>query len=180
VNEQILDATCGGRSIWHPENKEREDVLYIDRREEEPGFHGQEGRNYAVQPDEIQDFRDLPYEDESFKLVVFDPPHVVKENGMEGLAGHVEKKYGALHAETWQYDIEKGFEELFRVLETGGTLVFKFADNAVDFKEVLDLAPVDPLFGTMTKKSSKCENRWFVFYKSADLREKNAEERGKE
>jgi len=170
TSEDILDATCGGRSIWHQNNKDRDDTLYIDKRKEEPGFHGQEGRTYGIQPDELEDFRNLPYDDQSFKLVVFDPPHIVKDNGMESLSGHVEKKYGALHAETWQHDIRKGFEELFRVLETGGTLVFKFADNAVDFKEVLDLAPVDPLLGTMTKKSSSCENRWFVFQKTEEVR----------
>lgn len=169
MNKTILDATCGGRSIWHPSNKDREDTLYIDKRKEEPGFHGQDGRNYGVHPDELQDFRDLPYEDESFKLVIFDPPHIVKENGMDSLSGIIEKKYGALHAETWQHDLTKGFQELFRVLETGGTLVFKFADNAVDFKEVLELAPVDPLLGTMTKKTSKCENRWFVFQKTEEV-----------
>lgn len=163
--EQILDATCGGRSIWHPENKEREDTLYIDRREEEPGFHGQEGRTYAVEPDEVQDFRDLPYPDESFNLVVFDPPHEVRDDGMEQLSGIILKKYGALHAETWQEDLRAGFTELCRVLRPGGTLVFKFADRGVDFEEVLSLAPVDPLLGTMTKKTSRCENRWFVFYK---------------
>ncbi len=165
MNEEILDSTCGGRSIWHPNNKEREDTLYIDKREEEPGFTGQEGRTYGVQPDEIEDFRNLPYEDNSFNLVVFDPPHMIRENGMEGLTGYVTKSYGALHAETWQHDLKKGFEELWRVLDEGGTLVFKFADNDIDFKEVLDLAPTDPLFGTRTKKNSKVENRWFVFYK---------------
>lgn len=165
VEEEILDATCGGRSIWLPGNKQNENTLYIDNREREPGFHGQEGRTYAVQPDEIQDFRDLPYEDEVFNLVVFDPPHVLREDGMEQLSGHVIKKYGALRAETWQSDLEAGFEELWRVLNPGGTLVFKFADNDVDFRDVLELAPCQPLFGTTTKKTSKCENRWFVFYK---------------
>lgn len=167
MDKNILDATCGGRSIWHPSNKEREDTLYIDKREEESGFTGQEGRTYGVQPDEIQDFRDLPYEDNSFNLIVFDPPHIVKNNGMEKLTGYVTKSYGALHAETWQNDLRKGFEELWRVLKPGGTLVFKFANNDIDFKEVLDLAPVNPLFGTTTKKNSKVENRWFVFYKEA-------------
>jgi SAM-dependent methyltransferase len=165
--ERILDATCGGRSIWLPGQKQHENALYIDKREEPPGFTGQEGRTFSVEPDEVQDFRDLPYGSESFDLVVFDPPHMTREDGMEQLTGYVEKSYGALRAETWQSDLRQGFEELWRVLEVGGVLVFKFADNDVDFRDVLELAPEDPLFGTTTKKNSKVENRWFVFYKEA-------------
>jgi len=33
--QEILDATCGGRSSWHPENKDRDDTLYIDKREDD-------------------------------------------------------------------------------------------------------------------------------------------------
>jgi len=162
---EILDATCGGRSIWLPDQKENDRTLFIDKREREPGFTGQEGRTYSVEPDEVQDFRDLPYGDEAFSLVVFDPPHLMRDDGMEQLTGYITKSYGALHAETWQSDLRAGFEELWRVLEPSGTLVFKFADNAVDFSKVLELAPRSPLFGTTTKKNSKCENRWFVFHK---------------
>jgi len=164
-DELILDATCGGRTIWHRENKHRDDTLYIDRREEPPGFHGQDGRTYGVDPDETQDFRDLPYDDESFNVVVFDPPHVIKDGGMEALAGHVQKKYGALEAETWQSDLRDGFEELWRVLAPGGSLAFKFADNAAEWDEILALAPTEPLFGTTYKQRTGVETRWFLFYK---------------
>jgi SAM-dependent methyltransferase len=169
VPEEVLDATCGGRSIWLPGHKDDDATLYIDKRDEPPGFHGQDGRTYGIDPDEQEDFRDLPYDDRDFNLVVFDPPHVLREDGMAQLSGHVIKKYGALRAETWQADLKAGFEELWRVLAPGGVLVFKFADNDVDFRDVLELAPVDPLFGTTTKKNSTVENRWFVFYKRGDL-----------
>lgn len=165
TKEDILDATCGGRSIWLPGNKRNENTLYIDNREREPGFTGHEGRTYGVEPDEVQDFRDLSYNDEEFSLIVFDPPHIVRPDGMKKLTGHVSRTYGALHAETWQSDLRSGFEELWRVLKPDGTLVFKFGDTDVDFQYVLDLAPMDPLFGTTTKKTSTTETRWFVFHK---------------
>lgn len=164
VPEEVLDATCGGRTIWHPANKDHDNTLYIDRRREPTGFHGQEGRTYGVDPDEVQDYRDLPYADGSFNLVVFDPPHEVRPDGMNGLTGYQVKKYGALHAETWQADLRAGFEELWRVLRPGGTLVFKFNNISLDFKQVLGVLPQDPLFGTTSKKNST-ETRWFVFYK---------------
>jgi len=168
-SEQILDATCGGRSIWHPENKDRDDTLYIDKRVEDGGFIDADydmDRNpgYEINPDAQADFRDLPHSDDEFNLVVFDPPHAIRSDGMETLRGITTKKWGALRAETWQEDLRDGFAELWRVLSPGGTLVFKFNDESAEFEEVLELAPSDPLFGTSVFDGS-VETRWFVFYK---------------
>jgi hypothetical protein len=167
VEKRILDATCGGRTIWTPENKDREDTLYIDERKKEDGFAGQEGRNYGIHPDELADFTDLDYPDESFKLVVFDPPHVIKEGGEP--AGYVEKNYGVLDEENWKETIAEGFRELWRVLESEGVLVFKFADNDAYWSHVTELFPVEPLFGTTTKQRSNMETRWFVFFKAKNF-----------
>ena len=99
-SEHILDATCGGRSIWLPANKDREDTLYIDSRQAEQGFVDDavpeplrpNNPNYSVDPNDVQDFRDLPHPDESFNLVVFDPPHIIRSDGMETLTGVMTKK----------------------------------------------------------------------------------------
>jgi SAM-dependent methyltransferase len=166
--KEILDATCGGRSIWHPENKNRDDTLYIDKRKDDNPLKreefGYKPRNYSIEPDAVEDYRDLPYEDESFNLIVFDPPHIIRNDGMKSLNGVSDRKWGNLHAETWQEDLRAGFKELFRVLSSGGTLVLKFADVSAEFDEVLSLTEHDPLFGTSVKDHNT-ETRWFVFYK---------------
>lgn len=170
----ILDATCGGRSIWLDEHQDRSDTVYADTREESAGFvdfalpesHRPNNPNYEVAPDIVTDYRTLPFADESFSLVVFDPPHIIRNDGMQTLTGIMTKKYGSLNAETWQSDLRRGFVELFRVLKPNGTLVFKFSDESTDFETVLNLSPYPPLFGTLIKgTSSSVQTRWFVFRK---------------
>lgn len=82
TDKKILDVTCGGRSIWF--NKNHPLALYCDRREEEweKEFGTQKStRHIKVHPDMLCDFRQLPFEDNTFNLVVFDPPHIVSKNG---------------------------------------------------------------------------------------------------
>ena len=52
-------------------------------------------------PDVVGDFRDMPFEDETFRLVVFDPPHLLHAGDDSWLA----KKYGVLNESTWREDI---------------------------------------------------------------------------
>lgn len=162
---KILDATCGSRSIWLEEHKQNENTVYVDRREQESGFD-YEGDPFDVSPNLLADNRRLPFQSDTFDLAVFDPPHVLRENGMRQLKGVMTKKYGALRAQTWQDDLNRAVCELFRVLTDAGTLIFKFADVQTDWRDVLDSLPVDPLLGTLTSKTSNHETRWFTLHAS--------------
>lgn len=84
----ILDACCGSRMCWF--DKENPLALFADIRDEE--YILCDGRNLKVHPDIVSDFIDMPFLDKSFKLVVFNPPHLLKVGKNSWLA----KKYGKL------------------------------------------------------------------------------------
>ena len=67
--KKILDATCGGRSIWF--NKQHPATVYMDKRQEfETLFwrskDGMSERRLTVDPDVVADFTKMPFDDESF------------------------------------------------------------------------------------------------------------------
>jgi hypothetical protein len=151
----ILDACCGGRMFWF--NKSHPNALYIDIRNEDNTLI--KGRpEFSVEPDEIVDFRDMPYKDNSFKLVVFDPPHLKTLGKTSWMA----KKYGIL-GKDWREDIKKGFDECMRVLDLHGTLVFKWNESEVKLKELLEAISTEPLFGHTSGRQSK--TIWMCFIK---------------
>lgn len=156
MNEKlILDACCGGRHFWF--DKQNPNALFMDIRQVEAGAISVQP-NWSVQPDVIGDYRNMDFEDESFRLVVWDIPHKLKPD-----KGLITMKYGAL-GETWREDITKGFKEIWRVLKDEGVLVFKYADLDISVKEMLSLFDVQPLFGTVTKKGVN-NTYWFCFMK---------------
>ncbi|MEE8670448.1 MAG: SAM-dependent methyltransferase [Heyndrickxia coagulans] len=149
--QRILDACCGSKMFWF--DKENEDVLYMDNRQLNDVLC--DGRTLNINPDVIADFRDMPFADESFYLVVFDPPHLIHA----GVDSWLAKKYGLLD-ELWQFDIKQGFEECMRVLKSNGTLIFKWNEDQVPLKEVLQAINYRPLFGNKRSKT-----HWLVFMK---------------
>jgi 23S rRNA G2069 N7-methylase RlmK/C1962 C5-methylase RlmI len=149
--QRILDATCGSRMIWF--DKQNPDVLYMDNRELTDILC--DGRVLNVKPDVIADFRDMPFENNTFYLVVFDPPHLKYAGETSWLA----KKYGVL-SDNWQEDIRQGFIECMRVLKPNGTLIFKWNEEQVSLKEVLKAIGQKPLFGNRRSKT-----HWLVFMK---------------
>lgn len=153
VKPQILDACCGGRHWWW--DKAHPLAVYMDSRVEPKGCVDVRP-NFEVWPDVVGDFRAMPFFDESFQLVLFDPPHNVRDE----VAGYIGTKYGALPAATEQDDLRRGFEECWRVLAPGGTLVFKWAGA---FARVEPHFPDTPIVGTRSPRGG--QTRWFIFYK---------------
>ena len=151
----ILDVCCGSRMFWF--DKSNPAVLFCDIRKEDHILC--DGRKLNIDPDVIADFRDLPFADCQFKMVVFDPPHMNQLGENSWMA----KKYGRL-SESWRDDIRAGFSEAMRVLEPFGTLIFKWNETQIKVSEVLELIDHDPLFG---HKSGKLSNtHWIAFIKT--------------
>ena len=72
MTTKILDACCGSKMFWF--DKENQEVTFMDNRELDTTLS--DGRKLIVAPDILADFREMPFEDNSFYLVVFDPPHL--------------------------------------------------------------------------------------------------------
>lgn len=155
----ILDAACGGRMFWF--NKHHPNTIYIDNRRAEKG-HLQTRENHEVMPDVVMDFRALEFADKTFKLVVFDPPHLKTLSQSAIMA----KKYGVLNPDSWEEDLKKGFDECWRVLEDFGVLIFKWNEIEIPMSKILKIFDRVPLFGHPTAKSGK--TKWSVFMKIPD------------
>lgn len=135
-------------------DKENQLAMFCDIRSESHTLC--DGRALDVRPDMTMDFRELQFDDGSFKLVVFDPPHLVRAGNKSWL----KLKYGKL-GEDWKQDITKGFSECFRVLEQDGILIFKWNETQVRVSELLALTDRKPLFGHKSGKSMN--THWITF-----------------
>jgi 23S rRNA G2069 N7-methylase RlmK/C1962 C5-methylase RlmI len=111
-----------------------------------------------VKPDFKADFTALPFADESFKLVVFDPPHLIRGGDSSWLV----KKYGRLPKEYGPV-IKDGFSECMRVLEPFGVLIFKWCEDQIRVSEIIETVGRQPLFGHKSGKAQK--THWLCFMK---------------
>jgi hypothetical protein len=153
---RVLDPCCGSRMFWF--DRKNADVLFGDIRNESHVLC--DGRQLDIRPDTRINVCDMPFPDGSFKLVVFDPPHLHTAGPKSWLAA----KYGKLRP-TWRDDLRKGFTECFRVLDKDGVLIFKWNEDQVKVREVLELAPFPPYFGHPTGRKSL--THWLCFMKPA-------------
>ncbi|MDN5786511.1 class I SAM-dependent methyltransferase [Pseudorhodobacter sp.] len=159
-NQPVLDACCGSRMFWFDRLDDR--AVFGDHRRETHTLTDKSSkggsRELTISPDLLLDFRALPFPSDRFNLVVFDPPHLVRN----GRSGWLAKKYGKLGAD-WRDDLRSGFAECFRVLQPHGTLIFKWNEHEIPVRDILALTDHKPLFGNRCGKTAK--SHWIVFMK---------------
>ena len=149
--KQILDACCGSRMFYF--NKNNPKVLFMDKRKLSTTLC--DGRKLEISPDLIADFTNMPFDDENFNLVVFDPPHLKNVGDKSWLC----LKYGKLSGD-WKTELKNGFNECWRVLKKGGTLLFKWNETDVKVLDIIKLFDKDPLLYNKRDKT-----HWIVYYK---------------
>lgn len=135
-HKSVLDVCCGSKMFYFNRNDSR--VVFGDIRKLDTTLC--DGRSLVVDPDIIMDFRSIPFSNNSFHCVVFDPPHLIKVGSKSWLA----LKYGKLN-QFWEKDIRQGFTECFRVLKPNGILIFKWNERDIPIKSILKLTEQLPL-----------------------------------
>jgi hypothetical protein len=138
-------------------DKENPIVEFVDKRiVENHEFYP--NRYIEIKPGLVADFTNLPYAGKSFKLVVFDPPHLAQA----GKTSWLRMKYGTLDT-NWPEMLHDGFWECMRVLDDYGVLIFKWSETQITLSKVLEAIQAEPLFG---HKSGKYNNtHWLCFMK---------------
>jgi len=153
-NKPIIDVCCGSRMFWF--DKENPNVVFCDNRTLTDELC--DGRKLEIKPDIKCDFTMLPFADKSFKLVIFDPPHLLHIGSNSWMA----KKYGKL-PDDWQTVIKQGFDECMRVLDDYGVLIFKWSQTQISANKIIKTIGINPLIG---HKSGRLNNtHWMCFMK---------------
>ena len=156
----ILDACCGGKMFYFDKHDPR--VLFMDKRRIEAQLKDRgKLRQFEVNPDVLGDFTQMDFPDGSFRMVVFDPPHLKYTGSKKEAENWQMVKYGRLPAHGWREILRKGFAECFRVLEPNGVLIFKWNETDIKVSEILKLTPHKPVFGHISGK--RANTHWICF-----------------
>jgi len=112
LDGHVLDPTYGSGGWWH--DWQPEQLTHHNR--------GEDG----------VDFRHLPYADETFDAVAYDPPYVAMGGRKTSTLGEMTERYGMLDAPEnpteMQHLINDGLHEMVRVVKRKGYLLVKCQD----------------------------------------------------
>lgn len=160
MRKKIIDVCCGAKMFWFDKNNEN--VEFCDNRQiKRHEFY--KNRYIEIKPDTVCDFRSLPFPDNAYNLVVFDPPHLIRA----GDKSWIKLKYGKL-PERWEDLIRDGFKECIRVCRPGGVIIFKWSEVQIPLGKILPLLSLKPLFGHRSGKNMG--THWVTFMKPEDTK----------
>jgi hypothetical protein len=164
---KILDATCGARSIWFQKNYPFATFLDIRKEKINTLQNGNaliSKRSWNINPNIVADWtKPLPFNEGEFDIVVFDPPHIIKN--VDCKVGVFHRKYGFLNPFTYKQDIKNGFFNLFHVLKNDGVFILKWNETYIKLSDILKLSPYPALFGSRT--GHKSSTYWVLFIKKS-------------
>jgi hypothetical protein len=143
---KILDLSAGKRAQWY--NKQHPLTTYVDIRPE-------------MVPDIVCDTRSLPFEDASFDLISFDPPHMCC-----GPASNMAAQYGHWTTSQILETVEGTSKEAWRVAKPECLLTLKWNDHDIKLGRVINLMPQwEPLYGQTTAVRGKhpSATTWTLF-----------------
>lgn len=162
IEIKILDATAGSRGIWVQKNHPY--VTFMDKRKGKFVSYQspKDKRTFVVNPDVVATWDNMPFEDESFDMVVFDPPHIIKK---QKTPSRLEIQYSYLDKDNWQQILKDAFVNLFRVLKQDGTLILKWCESNKPIEDILKLSPYQPLFANKTiNHNPKSKDSYMVIF----------------
>lgn len=144
-----MDLTAGKRATWWV--KAYEHAVFVDIRE-------------SVRPDVVANSCCLPFRNDTFDLVSFDPPHV-----NVGANSNMTKDYGHHTIQQIRSFILGAAREANRVAKKDAVMAFKWNDHDQGFKAILSLmAPHwEPLFGAKVSVRTKhySQTAWVLLHR---------------
>lgn len=155
----ILDATAGGRQMWY--NKYDPDTVYMDKRKtfptQTPSGNIINGA-FKIPPDIQAVWEYLPFKDNTFDLIDFDPPHRIRKFSPTWIHDSL---YGTIDPDKFIKTFYTAFKELFRVLKPGGFLILKWCDLDRSLDDILKLTEHKPLFWNISGATKAGEQKTF-------------------
>lgn len=114
--ETAFDSTGGDGGFWDGSEPVQVTALYVD----------------PQRSDGVADFRQLDYDDESFDVVLFDPPHIA-DGGADSIMA---EKFGTYADEDLEHVVRDGVREAWRVARLG--IIVKVTDHVHGQRYVLE------------------------------------------
>lgn len=165
----ILDVCCGAEKMYHGSQSQlaTNEFITIDIRTGDFSYKSKSSvttTSVIVKPKILADMRYLPFKDDTFDIIVCDPPHMDC-----GLTGFMYKAWGSWNQQETIDIMKLANLEFSRCLRKNGTLILKVTGEiAPRYKKMLKnfklFLPIQTIRarGCMKPKAEKNAGLWYI------------------